>query len=191
MVVVELIAEKVGPWTFDDLQSLPDESGWRFEIVDGALVVSPGPALRHEVVGELLRRCLHAALPPHVITVGPMAVDLAPTYRLPDLVVVDLDLGEHDTTKLAAFDVHLAIEIVSPSSRTTDRITKPAEYASHGVRTYWRVETEPGVSITAYVLLEGDDVYTELGTWGEGETMSLHEPFDLEVTIDDLTRGRR
>ncbi|MDO9455952.1 Uma2 family endonuclease [Nocardioides sp.] len=186
--MVELVPEKVGPWTFDDLQSLPDESGWRYEIVDGALVVSPGPALRHEVVGELLRRCLREVLPPHVITVGPMAVDLEPTYRLPDLVVVDLDTD--DTTKLAAADVHLAIEIVSPSSTTTDRVTKPAEYAAHGLLAYWRVETDPEVSVTAYVLGEGDAVYTEVGTWGEGETLSVAVPFAIDLSVDDLTRGR-
>ncbi|MFB9312924.1 Uma2 family endonuclease [Nocardioides plantarum] len=186
--MVELIPEKVGSWTFDDLQALPDESAWRYEIVDGALVVSPGPALRHEVVGELLRGCLRRVLPAHVITIGPMAVDLEPTYRLPDLVVVDLETD--DTTKLAPVDVHLAIEVVSSSSRTTDRVTKPAEYAAHGIAAYWCVETTPHVSITAYALRDGVDVYTELGTWGAGETLVVSEPFDLEVVVDDLTPGR-
>ena len=189
MVMVELIPEKVGPWTFDDLERLPDESLWRYEIVDGALVMSPGPDRHHETVSALLRRALDDRLTPDLAVLGPIAVDLDPSYRLPDLVVVDL-VGEN-TKKLAVADLYLAVEVVSPSSRTTDRVTKPAQYAAYGIGAYWRVETDPEVSITAYVLRAGDDVYTELGTWAEGETMRLAEPFDVEIAIDDLTRGRR
>ena len=40
-------------------------------------------------------------------------------------------------------DVLLAIEIESPSSVTTDRITKPAQYAAGGIGHFWRLETAP------------------------------------------------
>lgn len=186
MSMVELVPEKVGPWTVDDLELL--SGAWRYEIVDGALVMSPAPDRQHERVLALLRRSLEAQLPEHLITFGSMGIGLDLTYRVPDLLVVDL--AGPNTSQLVASEVHLAVEVVSPSSRTTDRVTKPAEYASHGLRAYWRVETEPTVSITAYALRAGDVVYTELGTWGEGETLVVSEPFDLEVVVDDLTRGR-
>ena len=41
------------PFTVADLERMPDD-GRRYELVDGVLIVSPGPAIpRQEVVGEL------------------------------------------------------------------------------------------------------------------------------------------
>jgi len=44
---------------------------------------------------------------------------------------------------LSPAEVLLAVEVVSPGSVTTDRITKPAQYAAAGIANFWRVETEP------------------------------------------------
>lgn len=44
--------------------------------------------------------------------------------------------------------------VVSPGSRRTDRVVKPAEYAAAGIAHYWRVETEP-LELVAHSL-EGD-----------------------------------
>ena len=66
-------------WTFEDLQAFDVEDWRRYEIVDGALVVSPSTGFRHEVVSALVREVISVALPPEFIVVGPMAVDLAPS----------------------------------------------------------------------------------------------------------------
>ena len=79
--------------------------------------------------------------------------------------------------------MRLAVEIVSPGSVTTDRVTKPAQYAAAGIRHFWRVETRP-VSLTAYAL--DGSTYRELGTWGAGETAHLAEPSPAEIPIDRL-----
>ena len=174
-------------WTFEDLQAIDVEDWRRYEIVDGALVVSPSTGFRHEVVSALVREVISAALPPELIVVGPMAVDLAPSYRIPDLLVVPRRLAVTDIKLLRPADLPLVVEVVSPGSVTTDRITKPAQYAAAGIGAYWWVETKPEVSLTAYVLREGANVYTELGTWTSGQIAQLIEPFTVEVTIDRLT----
>lgn len=175
----------VGQWTFDGLRALP-ESAWRFEIVDGGLVMTPPPGRRHEVVSAGLRTELQRQLAPGHVVLGPLGVDLAPSMRIPDLVVVSADTARSDAELTAVDELELVIEIVSPGSRLTDRVTKPAQYAAAGVGAYWRVETEDTVSLTAYILGEGAATYTELGTWGEGETARIEEPFDLEIAIDAL-----
>jgi hypothetical protein len=38
-----------GPLTVADLERTPDDGG-RYELVDGVLIVSPAPAIRHQVV---------------------------------------------------------------------------------------------------------------------------------------------
>ena len=176
-------ADPVAPWTRADLDSLPDDLPWRCEIVDGALLMSPSPRMRHEVVSELLREALIGAVGPAHFVFGPMGVDIEPSYLVPDLVVVDRAMLGVERNDLDPRDVHLVVEVVSPRSTTTDRVTKPAQYAAHGIRAYWRVETTGGVAITAYALREGDAVYTELGTWREGETLRVDEPFALAIDV--------
>ena len=51
--------------------------------------------------------------------------------------------------------VGLVVEVVSPSSRKTDRFAKPGEYAEAGVDLFWRVETEPDLLLVAYRLSGG------------------------------------
>ncbi|MDQ3095708.1 MAG: Uma2 family endonuclease [Actinomycetota bacterium] len=185
-VVAELsLARRIEPWTFEDLQRLP-ESPWRFEIVDGGLVMTPGPGLRHEVVSDNLRAVMRTALGGRWRILGPQNLDLDPSYLIPDLVVIREETARLDKTKLAVADVEVVVEIVSPGSRTHDRITKPAQYAAGGIPAYWRVETDGTVGLTAYVLAPGQLVYTEVGTWREGETAHLTHPTDLTVDIDEL-----
>jgi Uma2 family endonuclease len=78
------------------------------------------------------------------------------------------------------------VEVVSPGSITTDRVTKPAQYAAAGIPAYWRVETDPDVSLTAYRLPEGSTVYAEIGTWTRGEIAHLTEPVVVDVPIGQL-----
>lgn len=57
------LLSKLDEWTVEDLVALPDD-GRRYEIVDGSLVVSPAPGIRHEVVVEAVRQVLRQAVPP-------------------------------------------------------------------------------------------------------------------------------
>ena len=53
------------PLTRDDLDALPDD-GHRYELIDGALIVTPAPSRTHQtIVGELFV-LLHAACPHHL-----------------------------------------------------------------------------------------------------------------------------
>lgn len=178
-------------WTFDDLSayldSLPDDVDWRcYEIDDGALVVSPPPLLGHGASEFRLGMLLGPACPADALVLGQVGVDLAPSYRIPDLVVVRR-AGFRPTSRLARpGDVLLVVEVESPSSITRDRITKPAQYAAAGIPSYWRVETEPEPRLTAYRLEPGAAVFRQLGTWGPGATARLTDPFPVAIPVDDL-----
>jgi Uma2 family endonuclease len=174
-------------WTFADLQALPEDVDWRrYEIVDGALVVSPSTAPLHEFASEQVRSVIRSALPGGYVVIGPIAVDLRPSHRIPDLVVVPMRVCESAVPLLQPTDVLLVVEVVSPGSVTTDRITKPAQYAAAGIGAYWRVEPTPEPSFTAYELPEGADVYREVGTWVRGETAQLTVPFAADVAVGEL-----
>lgn len=175
-------------WTFEELQeALPEDADWRrYEIVDGALVVSPSADLEHEFVIDEVRRIVRRQLPDELWIGGPVTVDLRPSYRIPDLVVVHRSLVRERRRLVLPSELVLAVEVVSPGSQTTDRVTKPAQYAAAGIRGYWRVEREPAVQFTAYALTEGAKVYAELGTWSPGQVADIDEPLRLHVPVDEL-----
>lgn len=186
MVMAEVL-EKPGPWTYEDLESIPEHlwAQWRFEIVDGGLVMSPSPRMPHETAVIRLAMVLNGLLEPERFAT-PAGVDMHPTYRIPDLMVIDRATAKRDIVTVEPRDVQLIIEVVSPGSLTTDRITKPAQYAAAGIPAYWRVELDDGLSITAYALPPGGDVYREVGTWREGERLEVVEPFPLALEVSDL-----
>jgi Uma2 family endonuclease len=151
--------------------------------------VSPLPDAEHGFTIAALDGVLRAALPAELAVLSStVGVDLAPSYRIPDLVVVRRDLRAKRRKHLVPEDLVLVVEVVSPSSVSTDRLAKPAEYARAGIGVYWRVETDPQLSLTAYVLRAGARVYTELGTWLPGQTARLQEPFPIDVVIDRLAQ---
>jgi Uma2 family endonuclease len=174
-------------WTADDVRSLDVGEWWRYEVVDGALVVSPPPGGDHELASADLRAMLWDARPLGIVVVGPIGVELPGSYAIPDLVVTRRTQlrGSH---LVLASDILLAVEVVSPGSVTMDRVVKPAKYAAAGVPAYWRVETDP-VSLTAYTLVPGDDVYTEQGSWSVGEVAHLDQPFPVTVDLARLIAG--
>lgn len=183
------LADPQRVWTFDELQQwLPEDvDPRRFEILDGALVVSPSAGSRHEIVGVGLAAVVRAASPAGYTAAGALGIDLGGSYRVPDLVVVPVAGYVEGRAQADPRDVLLVVEVVSPGSRTTDRVVKPAQYAAAGIPGYWRVETDPAVTLTAYVLDLGAEAYTEIGTWGPGETARIERPFDVRVAIDTLT----
>lgn len=139
--------------TADDLPDLPDD-GRRYEALDGQLVVTPPPAALHQEVVFRLQTQLRAQVTPAWRVLHEQVVRLGTDWRIPDIVVVrsHLPLSAH---VYEPADVALVVEVVSGSTRRTDRLAKPAEYAAAGLERFWRVETEPDVALHAYELQAG------------------------------------
>lgn len=137
-------------WTVDDLDDLPDD-GLRREALDGRLVVTPPrSALYQEVVFRLESQLRRQATPDWRV-LHEQAVRLGSDWRIPDLLVVraDLPLTRHTYDP---GEVGLVVEVVSPATVRTDRLVKPAEYAAARLERFWRVETDPAVTVAAYEL---------------------------------------
>ncbi len=171
----------VGPWNEEDLVGLPEDTQ-RYELLEGTLLVNPPPGGAHQLVSLKLAGILHAAGPPALAVVEAMGVRLPDdTVFIPDVLVVTRDVVLANTSGiLDPTDVALVIEIVSPGSRTIDRLTKPALYAQGGIASFWRVELQDGPAIFAYHLEH--DRYIEAGSARPGERLVVNEPFP--VTID-------
>lgn len=173
-----------GPWTVDDLP----ESTVPVELVDGKFVVNPAPAPRHQLVSARLVALLdRLGFAGRVVAASDVIFD-PHNSRQPDVLVAAPGVDLWDGPALTPQEIVLAVEIVSPSSVTTDRVLKPAQYAAAGIGGYWRIDIEPRLVLTAYVLQRGDDVYTETGTWTHGERVTLAEPLDVTFELTELRR---
>jgi Uma2 family endonuclease len=80
------------PWTYDDLELLPD-NGARYEIIDGNLEMTPPPVNDHAVAGDAVADLLKAAAPPELRVLPPAGVrealpDTAQQFLVPDVLVV-------------------------------------------------------------------------------------------------------
>lgn len=139
--------------TWEDLQSIPDDQHHHYELVDGSLLVSPSPDLRHQnCVLELAAR-LRLEVPRHlIVVVAPFDFVPRAGFSLqPDVMVLDRDRVEANRTVVAPL---LAVEVMSPSSRSTDPGLKRLVYSEHGVRDYWIVDPQ-GPSVRAMHLVDG------------------------------------
>jgi Uma2 family endonuclease len=178
------IPDHYGDWTVADYLSLP-ESKARIELQEGCLVVSPQPTRLHQLVANRLMYTLQAQLRSGFTVGDAQEVALADTtLRVPDLFIAHADLYLTGSGPLRPEELTVVVEVVSPSSRRTDRLVKPAEYAAAGIPGFWRVELDPEIRLSAYVL--GTEGYDELGTWGPGETARINAPASVAIRMDDL-----
>lgn len=154
--------ELLRPLTYEDLEIYDDEHH-RYEIIHGSLVVSPSAAPKH---GDVLMRLIVAFANiveqrqlGRVLT-APIDLELSPN----NIVVPDMLFATHERLRIEKNHLvsppDLIIEVVSPSSRTRDYITKRLMYESAGVAEYWIVDPSKR-SVDVLELIEGRYVKTE------------------------------
>nr|WP_245633187.1 Uma2 family endonuclease [Luteipulveratus mongoliensis] len=169
------------PLTWRDLEDRPDD-GHRYELIDGALVVTPAPHWRHQRGVTQLWLALHAECPDELeVFVAPLDVRLAEdTVLQPDVLVARRsDLTER---YLAASPV-LAVEILSPSTRLIDLNLKKARYEAAGCPSYWVIDpVEP--SLIAWDLQDRE--YVEVAHVRGDEAFEATLPFAVTITPSAL-----
>ena len=129
------------------IEDLPEEETWpKHEIIDGTLIVTPFAGVPHQGLVARITHALMAACPDGLVVYPGVNVRHVHDGEA-DLLIPDVALaraGTSDPTYVTPADVLLAIEVVSPSSRTMDTVTKPATYAAWGVPAYLAVTPLPG-----------------------------------------------
>jgi len=145
------------PYTIDDLKDLPRD-GRRYEVIGGELVMTPSPSSRHQLVSSRLNwilRSFLATTPLGEVFSAPYDVVLGTHDILePDLLVILNEQSDLVTDLHVVGAPALVIEIISPSTRSMDRVRKSATYADNGVQEYWIVDPDTE-SILAQKLVNG------------------------------------
>jgi Uma2 family endonuclease len=144
-------------FTYEDLLSFPDD-GKRHEIIDGEHFVTPSPNLKHQRLATRLTVALGSYLERHPIGeefVSPFDVVLSDLNVVePDLLYISRERAAILTTEHVGGAPDLVVEILSPSTRKTDELTKRKLYERFDVREYWVVDPELD-AIKIYRRVEG------------------------------------
>lgn len=169
------------PLTRADLEDLPDD-GHRYELIDGVLIVSPGPRIGHQRVVGNLYVLLRAGCPAELeVILAPFAVALADDTEVqPDLIVAPS--AQFTDTELPGAPL-LAVEVLSPSTRRVDLLLKRDRFQAAGLASYWLVDPdEPSV-----VVLElRDGTYVEVARAVGEQACRVEQPYPLTIVPAQL-----
>jgi Uma2 family endonuclease len=179
-----------GEFTVEDLERMPDD-GRRYELLDGVLLVSPAPGVWHQEAAGTLYRLLYQACPPELhVVIAPFEWRCGRgTALLPDVLVARRDelLAVRSGGFLGQPPV-LAVEVLSPSSRRIDRLSKLSAYEEAGVDSYWLVDPDlQAPSLQALELVDGR--YVEVGCPSGEQAWQVQRPFPVTIRPAELVAG--
>jgi len=174
-------ADPDAPWTINDLGELPE--GYRYEIFDGSLLVSPPPQLPHVRATTYLDRLLDRQAPAHLCatTAGPgVSIRGGASYLIPDVVVIRRSALDRPRGTLLPPDVLLAVEVLSPTNPGNDLVLKRHEYAVAGIPLYWIVDQQAR-TLTVLRLDDKSKQYVESAVVRPGVPWKTDDPFPLTL----------
>jgi len=177
-------------WTADDLDGIADDE-CRYEVVDGALFVTPSPSRDHQLVAAQIYVRLFEFVRVHRIGsvfFAPADMHVDDRNRVqPDIFVEPPSRGARPTSWRDAPTPILAIEILSGSTAERDLGPKRDLYLRAGIAEYWIID---GTSRSVRVVRRGqrDCVVRDALRWlppGAAEPLVIDLP---ELFRDALDR---
>lgn len=136
----------------DEYLALP-EDGFKYELIDGVVVMSPGANFGHNNIAGLIEHWIRTFLDSNPIGQIVHETDVRFAGNLvyrPDLSYVSNARSAIITTLIEG-PPDLIVEVVSRHNRPLDVQTKRADYERFGVREYWIVD--PGLKSFTFLRL--------------------------------------
>ncbi len=158
----QAIYSKQGDYTYEDYLKLPEEPGYRYEVLNGFLVKEPTPSVRHQRVSRELEFQLKLFFdefdPKGEIFDAPLDVTLGLCNVVqPDILFVSGNRREIMRKERIDGPCDLVVEILSPSSRRKDRLKKMEIYRKAGIPHYWIID--PDEKILEAYQLKGENYF--------------------------------
>lgn len=134
-----------GEYTLQDYYALPDDS--RVELIDGVFYDMAAPSFVHQQIAGLIYAQIRGFIDKNggdcIPSIAPVDVQLDCDNRTmlqPDVLIVC------DLKKLKNFGVlgapDFVLEVLSPSTKKKDMLTKLVKYMEAGVKEYWVVDPD-------------------------------------------------
>jgi len=133
-------------WTYAEFARLPSETNARYEVIDGALFVTPAPGTPHQEIVMRLSVLLYGFARQHglgKVFGNPLDVLFAEgDYVEPDILFVGRDRADILSDRGVEGPPDLVVEVLSPSTAARDRGIKLERYRHFGVPEYWVVDMD-------------------------------------------------
>jgi Uma2 family endonuclease len=176
-----------GKWTYEDYRRLPDD-GWRYEILEGELYMSPAPEPIHQECGGEMFAALrdygkkHKAGKAYISPIDVILSGLATPVQ-PDVLFIGKERLHIVKKGRIEGALDIIVEVLSPSNWLIDRREKFEIYAKAGVREYWIVDP---MSRTIELFVLREHRYALVGKYGTGEIVRSEILSGFEVKVDDI-----
>jgi Uma2 family endonuclease len=163
-----------------------DPPGVRLELVNGEVAGRPSPTPRHSFVDMQLSGILWNHVRAHDLGIVLGDVDTIfgeHDVRRPDVLFFVKARCHLIEPKVLKGPPDLAVEIISPSSTTIDRVDKFSQYQAGGIMHYWMVDPRK-LSLEAYSLRRGK--YVESGRGRANDILHLPRFPDMELPLGEI-----
>lgn len=175
-------------YTYQDYLELPEEPGYRFEILDGDLIKEPSPNVPHQRVSRRLQRLLEDYFwetdPQGEVFNAPLDV----TFGIFSVVQPDLFYVSGKQKAIVEYTridgpPTLVVEVLSPSTGRKDRLRKMQIYQRAKVQHYWLVNPEEK-TLECFSL--HNDLYTLIASGWEEDIVDYPEFPGLVIDLKNL-----
>lgn len=179
-----------GPWSEQDYRALGGPGiekaigDGRVELVDGALVIGPGPTDADEQAITRIRTAFEDALPDGLCVVGPVPLRMGPDCVLkPDLVVMRSPETPSEADDVVdGQEVLMVVEVVGAEHGAVDRVFKPLVYARARLPYLLLVDRQAPYASASMVISGRYHEYARAA--GQG-ALELEEPFRLRLPLPE------
>ena len=181
--MVGMTVEQIGIYTVADLEGERDrDDRLRWELLEGELVMTPAPRMEHQHIQMRLAARLLAVVDDSLNVIGaPFDVRLSDeTVLQPDILVAPY--RRFDQSVLSGPPL-LAVEILSPSTRRRDLMTKLDILQRAGCPHYWVIDPDD-TSARIWDLVDGAYVLTQHVTGDE--PVRVTHPVELTFRVSEL-----
>ncbi|PKM83822.1 MAG: DNA-binding protein [Firmicutes bacterium HGW-Firmicutes-13] len=175
-------------YTYEDYLKIPEEPGYRFEILEGFLIKEPSPSVHHQrlsrELGCQLKTFFDDFDPEGELFFAPLDVTLTTSNVLqPDILFVSGARKEIMCKERINGACDLVIEIMSPTNRRKDRLHKMEIYRKAGIPHYWLIDPEEN-TLESFMLRNGS--YTLVVAVGTGDDFTHPEFPELNLDLDKI-----
>ena len=176
-----------GEWTYEQWLKFPND-GWKYEIIDGVLHMSPPPSIKHQDVSGELFVLMRSYVRTHrlgKVLDAPCGVRLPnqPIPLEPDILFVRQDRRAIMQQNYVEGAPDLTVEVLSPSNSEYDLETKKNQYEQAGVAEYWIVNPWEE-TVMVYRLHEGG--YGEALLLDKDQTLASSQIAGFSIPVKQL-----
>lgn len=176
---------------FETWRELDVPEGWRAEIIEERIVMTPPLGRPHNRIASQLTKALVRAIPDDwdIYQTQGVSVPLRNSLFIPDLMVIPRDRmpADDDPEPTPAACALLVVEITSKSNADTDRKTKLWSYAHAGVPLYLLIDRyAEGGPVVELHSVPDNGVFTDSHRVPFGKPITLPVPFSLELDTADF-----